>query len=52
MIAFLSFDTASTRSLLDEKHDHYFRDNDFETFPVFFKNRNYKSAIDDALGNN
>ena len=52
MVAYLSFDSGSIRSLLDEKHDTYFRENDFETFPVFFKNRDEKSAIDVALGNN
>ena len=53
MVAYLSFDSASTRSLLDEKHNQYFEENDFDNkFPVFFKNRDQKSAIDVALGNN
>ena len=39
MVAYLSYDSGSTRALLDESHDQYFRENDFETFPVFFKNR-------------
>ena len=53
MIAYLSFDSPSMMSLLNEKHNQYFEENDFDNkFPVFFKNRDQKSAIDVALGNN
>lgn len=48
MIAYLAFDSRSIKSLLSEKNADYFDDK----FPVFYKNKEGKSSIDVALGNN
>jgi hypothetical protein len=48
MISYLAFDSRSIKALLSEKNEAFF-DN---KFPVFYKNKDGKSPIDEALGNN
>jgi hypothetical protein len=48
MIAYLAFDSRSIKTLLSEDNKDYFDDK----FPVFYKNKEGKSSIDVALGNN
>jgi len=52
MISYLAFDSRSTKCLLSEENRKFFEDNNFEKFPVFYKNKDKRSAIDVALGNN
>jgi hypothetical protein len=52
MISYLAFDSRSTKALLSANNRKYFEDNDFDKFPVFYKNKDKRSAIDVALANN
>lgn len=52
MVSYLAFDSRSIKTLLSTNNRKYFDDNDFDKFPVFYKNKDQKSAIDVALGNN
>jgi len=52
MISYLAFDSRSTKTLLSNSNKKFFEDNNFEKFPVFYKNKDKRSAIDVALGNN
>jgi len=48
MVPFLAFDSRSITELVDlEKHDAIFREN--EDFPLFFKSRDGRTAMDVAL---
>lgn len=48
MINYLAFDSRSIAALLDKKNEPYFN----KEFPLFYKQRNGQSAIDDALDKN
>lgn len=54
MIPYLSFDARSLLHLLqkNDENDAFFKANNFEKFPVFYKNLDGKSAIDVASENN
>jgi hypothetical protein len=52
MVPYLSFDSRSVKSILSPEHDEYFRNNNFDRFPVFYKNQDGRSAIDVAAENN
>ena len=45
MVAYLAFDSRSTKALLSEDNKQYFN----SKFPVFYKNEDQKSAIDVSL---
>ena len=48
MINYLAFDSKSIVALLDNKNEPFFD----EEFPLFYKQSNGQSAIDDALDKN
>lgn len=52
MISYLAFDSRSIKCLLSEENRTFFEEQKFEKFPVFYKNKDKRSAIDVALGNN
>jgi hypothetical protein len=52
MVPYLSFDSRSVKSILSPEHDEYFKNNNFDKFPVFYKNQDGRSAIDVAAENN
>lgn len=52
MVPYLAFDARSLLHLLGEENHEYFTANDFDQFPVFYKNRDGGSAIDVASENN
>ena len=45
MVAYLAFDSRSTKALLSQDNKQYFSDK----FPVFYKNEDQKTAIDVSL---
>jgi len=52
MVPYLAFDAKSLHHLLDESNNDFFRANQFDEFPVFYKNPDGGSAIDVASENN
>ena len=48
MVSYLAFDSRSMKSLLSDDNKKYFK----ADFPVFYKNHDGRSAIDEALENN
>lgn len=48
MVTYLAFDSRSIKVLLDEKNKKFFK----ADFPVFYRNKDGSSAIDEALANN
>jgi hypothetical protein len=52
MVPYLAFDARSLLHLLSEDNHEFFKENNFDKFPVFYKNPDGKSAIDVASANN
>ena len=48
LVQYLAFDNRSMRSLLSEDNDEFFSDD----FPVFFKQSNGRTALDDCIDEN